>query len=73
MTTALKNYGLSTYPTFITFTPREVEQPILIYMMNVLSPLPQVETKLSLRSKGTINGNNLIRSVFGSNVISHHR
>ena len=56
MTAALQKYGLDNYSTFISFTPRDIEQHITLYMMNVLSDSYQIEMQFSLQAQDPVNG-----------------
>jgi Transposase IS4 len=55
------------------FSPREIEQHIAIYILNGLSPSPNVEMKFSSHEQDPIQGNNLIRRSFGPNGVRRHR
>ena len=73
MTAALENSGSDINSTFITLTPREVEQNIARYTMNRLSPLPQVDMKFSSQAHDPVKGNDLVHSALGYNATSWHR
>eukprot|EP00957_Ditylum_brightwellii_P188662 14361833-Ditylum_brightwellii.AAC.1 len=56
----LQNVGSTMYGAFTLFTPEWVEKHISFYIINRLSPLPQVEMKFSTQQHVPIDGNDMV-------------
>ena len=70
----LSNVGSTLYPgDFQGFTPFEIRNYIGLYMLQRLSPSPQVKQKFWPQSVNLINGSDLCFKVFGKNADKRHK
>ena len=73
----MQNAGLGgKYFDFEDFTLEELMQHTLLYLLQGLLPLPQVEMKFKLQLEDPVNGNNLVHCVFegkSGHSIQHHK
>ena len=70
----LSNVGSTLYPgDFQGFTPFKIRNYIGLYMLQGLSPSPQVKQKFWPQSVNLINGSDLCFKVFGKNADKRHK
>ncbi len=62
----MQNAGLGgKYPDFVDFTLDELMQHTALYLLQGLSPSPQIEMKFKSQVEDPVNGNDLVHRVFG--------
>ena len=61
------------YPDFTPFSPQEVKQFIGLYILQGLSPSPQVRQKFKPHHEDYVNGNDLCYQVFGKKGERRHK
>jgi len=61
------------YPDFTPFSPQEVKQFIGLYILQGLSPSPQVKQKFKPHHEDYVNGNDLCYQVFGKKGERRHK
>ena len=52
-------------PTFMPFTKKEIKQFLGLFVMQGLSPSPQINQKIKPQVKDLVNGNDLFHNAFG--------
>ena len=70
---ALYNAGNMTYKTFTNFTPEEIEKHIGVYILNGLSPSPDIKMKFRNQKNEPVNGNDAIHHALGPNATCRHK
>jgi hypothetical protein len=61
------------YPDFTPYSPQEVKQFIGLYILQGLSPSPQVRQKFKPHHEDFVNGNDLCYQVFGKKGERRHK
>jgi hypothetical protein len=70
----LLNAGSTIYQgTFVPFTPQEIRRFVALYILQGLSPSPQIKMKFLSQSMDPINGSDLCYRVFGLNASKRHK
>ena len=65
--------GGSNYKSWKPFSVSEIQKHLGLFIINGLSPSPQVAMKLNSQDKDPINGNDFVSSAFGPNALRRHR
>ncbi len=76
MKALLANAGEVIYASsggFKPFTPTEVRNFLALYILQGLSPSPQVKQKFQPQSVDPVNGNDMVVSMFGRNAEKRHK
>ena len=60
------------YHDFKPFSYEDIEKHLVLYILQGLNPLPQVEKKFASQANDQVQGNDLCFCVFGSNAIHCH-
>ena len=61
------------YDKFKEFTPREIEQHIILYVIQGLCPSPMLSRKMKPHCEELIQGNDLIAQTFGKRGVLRHK
>jgi hypothetical protein len=68
------NAGTTFYQgSFKLFRPLEIRRFLALYILQGLSPSPQVKMKFLSQSMDRINGNDICCHVFGPNAVKRHK
>lgn len=65
--------GGTVYRDFVPFTVEEMMKHIGIYILNGVSPSPQVEMKMSPQEQDEFNGNDMVYMALGKNAMRRHK
>ena len=65
--------GDTTYPGFKQFTREEIHRHIGLYILQGVTPSPQVELKFLSQSHDPIHGNDFVNNAFGCNAVKRHK
>ena len=65
--------GGTIYTDFVPFTVEEMMKHIGVYILNGISPLPQVEMKMQPQCDDPFNGNDLVYNALGRNGQRRHK
>ena len=58
---------------YIPFSPRELEQPLSMYMIQGLNPSPQLKMKSKSQNTESMQGNDLVFRSIGENFDKRHK
>ena len=65
--------GGTVYRYFVSFTVQMMMKHIGIYILNGVSPSPQVEMKMSPQDRDVFNGNDMIQKSLGKITLRRHK
>ena len=61
------------YPEFQPFSPADIKQFVTLYILQGLSPSPQIKMKFQPQHEDPVNGNDMCHKIFGKNAEKKHK
>ena len=65
--------GGGIYKNFVNFSTEEITSHLGLYLLQSISPSPQIEMKFKSTKEDPVNGSDLCVDVFGSNATTRHK